>query len=566
MPFTFLRSNDPRDLKEPHTAKPTSRPFRDFKVSLIKSLIVFLTGVIFTWQIWGLIVNRRLPTLQESVEEVAEATSAHLREFLDERVAHLDVFAHVLGYRPPASQEEFNASASDLTVDFPEWRWIRYDAPDQANPWSQAFMADGFSVPSDLEQSIQRIQADKSVVRASAKEGILIYPVRSDEKELYLVRVDILRDKRQIGVLWGVLDLKMLLTRFFEENKPDVYHYIVSMQKKDLVSDLKVHEKIDKVRPYQVTKTLVWNGYVLRIDLWPRPHYVYSRAIDLNIDLAGLMIIVMGVLFSTASSFLTWNVSTRTRMLQVLVEKRTAELIQKNEQLKTKGEEVENFIYTISHDLKSPIVSIQGFTSILKEEFGKSLGDTGMSYIDRVLQNTMKMHHLIQDLLELSRIGRVEEQMDTVETAKLVNEIVGEHRTEIDRKHLKVVVQTQMPIVSFPKIRMHQVFDNLITNAIKYSDDNKIPEIIIETNGDSTQDNFYHFVVRDNGIGIDKEYHEKIFQIFQRVHVDRNIEGTGIGLSIVKKIIEKYGGKIDVFSESGKGSKFEFTIPRELAA
>ncbi len=566
MPFTFSRSNNRKDSKEQYAAKSTSRAIRDFKVSLIKSLIVFLTGVIFTWQIWSLIVNRRLPTLQESVEEMAEVTSTHLREFLDERVAHLDVFARVLGYRPPASQEEFNFSASDLMVDFPEWRWIRHDSPDQVNPWGQAFAADDFSPPPDLEQSIQRIQADKPVVRAAAKEGIFVYPVHSDEKELYLVRVDILRDKKSIGVLWGVLDLRMLLTRFFEENKPDIYHYIVSMQKKDLASDLKVHEKIDKVRPYQVTKTLVWNGYVLRIDLWPRPHYVYSRAIDLNIDLAGIMIVVMGLLFSTASSFLTWNVSTRTRTLQILVEKRTAELSQKNEQLKTKSEEVENFMYTISHDLKSPIVSIQGFTSILKEEFGKSLGDMGMSYIDRVLQNTMQMHHLIQDLLELSRIGRVEERMDTVETAKLVNEIVGEHRTEIDRKHVKVVVQPQMPVVSFPKVRMHQVFDNLITNAIKYSDDNKIPEIIIETNGESKQDNFYHFVVRDNGIGIDKEYHEKIFQIFQRVHVDKNIEGTGIGLSIVKKIIEKYGGKIDVFSESGKGSKFEFTIPRENAA
>lgn len=568
MPFTFLRSNDRKDSKEQHAVKSTSRSIRDFKSSLIKSFIVFLTGVIFTWQIWSLIVNRRLPTLQESVEETVEATRTHLREFLDERVAHLDVFAHVLGYRPPSSQEEFNSNVSDLMVDFPEWRWVRYDSKDQAaNNWGQPFTASGFSAPANLQDSIQRIEVDKSAVRAAAREGIFVYPIQhSETKELYLVRVGIVRDQSSIGVLWGVLDLKMLLARYFEQNKPDIYHYIVSMQKTDLVSDLKVHERIDKVRPYQATKTLVWNGYVFRIDFWPRPHYVYSRAIDLNIDLAGMMIIVMGLLFSTASSFLTWNVSTRTRMLQIQVDKRTVELSRKNEQLKTKSEEVENFIFTISHDLKSPIVSIQGFTSILKEEFGKILGDTGNTYIDRVLQNTMKMHHLIQDLLELSRIGRVEEKMDVVETSKLVNEIVSEHRTEIDKKHVKIVVQPQMPAVSFPRIRMHQVFDNLITNAIKYSDDKKTPEIVIETNGNDKHDNLFHFVVRDNGIGIDKEYHEKIFQIFQRVHVDKNIEGTGIGLSIVKKIVEKYGGTVDVFSESGVGSKFEFTVPRENVA
>jgi len=169
---------------------------------------------------------------------------------------------------------------------------------------------------------------------------------------------------------------------------------------------------------------------------------------------------------------------------------------------------------------------------------------------------------MLQDLLELSRIGQVEEENERVNVRQVVQEIVKEHRSEIDARSIKVSVQDDLPEIAFPKVRIQQVFDNLITNAIKYADTTRQPEIYVETNGHNKKDEFFHFIVRDNGIGIREEYQEKIFQIFQRVHNDPNVEGTGIGLSIVKKIIEQRGGEIEVDSEEGKGAAFHFSVPK----
>lgn len=565
MRFKVKRSDDWKANRDLSAGQAPCKK-RDSKHSLVKSIVVFLIGLLFTWQIWSLIVNRRLPTLQEIVEESADSLSARMNNFLEERVSHLQVLAQILGYRPPLSQQEFDLAAGDLTTGFPEWRWIQYMLADLPGGQSRPFSVKEFSKHQDIDALTQRIEAERPYNELTER-NVFAYPVGEKSEGLYALRIVIRRGDIPGGVLWAVLDLREVLSVFFKREKQQTYHYIITGQNNStLVTDLGYHEDIDKERPYQVTRNLIWLGYLLRIDIWPQPYYMYARALDINVDLAGVVILIMGILFSSASAFLTWNVSARTRLLQVEVDRRTTELSKKNDQLRTKNEEIENFIYTISHDLKSPIVSIQGFTSILKEEFGKNLGETGSQYVERVLQNTRKMHHLIQDLLELSRIGQVEEKQDLVDTGKVISEIIGEHRNEIDKKHIQISIQPKMPVVNFPRIRMQQVFDNLITNAIKYSDDNRTPQIAIEFNGTESGSSFHHFIVRDNGIGIEKEYQEKIFQIFQRVHVDRNIEGTGIGLSIVKKIVEKYGGLIWVTSQPGEGSKFEFTIPKEKAA
>lgn len=554
-------SRKKKNSSPPHT----QNPLKNMKRSLGVTLLVFFLGLFFTWQIFDLIRHPRLPTMQETMEETVDELENQINQFFGERFFHIRALAQILAYQPSMAEQEFAKAASDLISRFNEWKWLRCRMNGAVESWSQVYQQDLFQTPAHL-QSVMARERDSEDMKYLFGEDTFVYQIPETKEKYYAVKVNIPQTSGAGGMLWALVDLSELVKSFFARHKQDVYHYVVSAGGITLATDLGFHNDLDAHRAYQVTRRVKWGSYTFRLDVWPRPDYLSRRSLELNMDLAGIVFVGMGVLFSAAMAILVWNVATRTRTLRVEVAKRTAELSTKNALLKAKNEEVENFIYTISHDLKSPIVSIQGFASILMEDFAKKVGEPVVSHLGRIQANTVKMHRLIQDLLELSRIGKVDEKPELVNVTELVREIIGERHSEIDRRHAQVVVDKELPSVVFPKIRLHQVFDNLITNAIKYSDDSRAPEVHVDTNGNDLASPFYHFKVRDNGIGINKEYLDKVFQIFQRVPNEKKVEGTGIGLSIVKKIIEQHGGTIRVESEPGAGSMFEFTIPREEKA
>ena len=304
-------------------------------------------------------------------------------------------------------------------------------------------------------------------------------------------------------------------------------------------------------------------GILFTVTLWDAYYGVFqSGERPFHQDAGSVLILLMGTLFSVSASLFSWSLETRKGALEKEVKSRTHDLNEKNKELAKKNEEVENFIHIISHDLKAPIVSIQGFAAILKTELKNNLQGASLDYFNRIQANAQQMTVLINDLLEFSRVGRLEDEKETVDSGALIREVLDELKPELDKRHIRVELPKEFPVLWGSKKRLSQVFTNLIGNAVKYIGSPGDPRIEIGCADANGQINACAFWVKDNGIGIKKEFQDKIFQIFQRAPNHLKVEGSGIGLSIVKKIVELNGGRVWVESEEGKGSQFFVEWPK----
>ncbi len=239
------------------------------------------------------------------------------------------------------------------------------------------------------------------------------------------------------------------------------------------------------------------------------------------------------------------------KKLNQTLEKRARELALSNTEL-------EQFAYVASHDLQEPLRMITSFLSQLDKKYSDQLDDRAKQYIDFAKEGSLRMRQIILDLLEFSRVGKTEEKLKTIDLNEVIEEVKSLLQKHIKEK--KATITTKgLPTFTTRKLSMVQIFQNLINNAIKYSKPDVKPVVHIEA---VDKGQYYEFEVRDNGIGIEPEYHTKIFVIFQRLHPKEEYKGTGIGLAIVKKIIDQYEGKIWVKSIPGKGSSFFFTLPK----
>jgi PAS domain S-box-containing protein len=225
-------------------------------------------------------------------------------------------------------------------------------------------------------------------------------------------------------------------------------------------------------------------------------------------------------------------------------------------ELEAKNRELESFVYTVSHDLKAPLISLDGFSSALQKEF-----DKGKHYLERIQANVAHMDGLIRDLLDLSRVGRVLGPIEEIDVATLLMEIQEELAVELAKARAEFVVEEPLPAIHADRSRIRQVFANLIVNAIKFRTEGKPLRIEV---GCQEERNFYRFCVADNGIGIAPQYHQQIFDPFRQL--DPEIEGLGMGLALVKKIVEHHGGRVWVESEEGEGASFCFTLPTNVAS
>lgn len=191
---------------------------------------------------------------------------------------------------------------------------------------------------------------------------------------------------------------------------------------------------------------------------------------------------------------------------------------QGEEELKKVNEELKNFVRIVSHDLKTPIISIQWFSSRLLKNYHEKLEEKGRSYLEQIMTSARRMEILVSDLRALATIGRIVSAFKDVPSLEVVNEVIAELQASLKEKGIEIVVANDLPTVQCDRERIAQVFQNLLTNANKYIGDTKNPKIEIgfEDNGQ-----FHRFYVRDNGIGIDPKYHQKIFKMFRRSKEDR---------------------------------------------
>ncbi len=264
----------------------------------------------------------------------------------------------------------------------------------------------------------------------------------------------------------------------------------------------------------------------------------------------------------TTANIITSTIE-RNQLLDI-AKKSQIELAEINDELKKKNQELDSFVYIASHDLREPLRTIESFAEIVQHEMDGKLTVEQDDYFQRIVKATHRMRKLIEDLANLSRASRnvKGKESEEVDLSILINEVQFELTAFMEKKSAVVEILGSLPLVCANKEKITSVLKNLILNGIKFNKSKK-PIIKIYVDKSLNLDSGKVCIcVEDNGIGIGKEYHEKIFGLFQRLHSQDEYEGTGAGLAIVKKVLEKYDCKIWIDSEEGKGSKFYLTLPK----
>jgi signal transduction histidine kinase len=244
------------------------------------------------------------------------------------------------------------------------------------------------------------------------------------------------------------------------------------------------------------------------------------------------------------------------REVHQLNEELEKRVIQRTAQLEVANQELEAFTYSVSHDLRAPLRHISGFSKILVEEFGPSLSPEAQRYLQRIQESTTRMGVLVDDLLNLARLGRKELRCQVTGLDSVVQEVISDLKPESDGRQVEWKV-SNLPFVECDPSLIKQVFQNLLSNALKYT--RPRASTIIEVNQTNADGQPVVFV-RDNGVGFSMKYADKLFGVFQRLHRSEDFEGTGVGLATVQRIIQKHGGRVWVEAELDKGATFYFTI------
>jgi light-regulated signal transduction histidine kinase (bacteriophytochrome) len=227
-------------------------------------------------------------------------------------------------------------------------------------------------------------------------------------------------------------------------------------------------------------------------------------------------------------------------------------------QLQRANKDMENFTYAASHDLRSPLIAIAGFSRILREDYADSIDEKGQDLLNRIEGSAKKMSQLIDDLLSFGRVSTREIRRSQVDMEKLAARVFEDLKPLVGQRDIRFEVSGLPP--AFGDLSMlRQVIVNFITNALKFTRARETP--LIEVGG-CTEEKENIYFVRDNGVGFDSELSEKLFGMFQRLHSTQQFEGTGIGLFMIKQIIEKHGGRVWAEGEPDKGATFYFSLPR----
>ncbi len=300
-----------------------------------------------------------------------------------------------------------------------------------------------------------------------------------------------------------------------------------------------------------------------------------ARAFKQNNDEVGLLIDAFNEMLEQIQQRDSELVKTKTE-LEVRVQERTSELTTANKQLtaeigerkkaeskqaellkelESANQELKDFAYIASHDLKAPLRAIKTLADWISSDYAEKLDNDGQEQLKLLRQRVDRMHNLIEGILQYSRVGRVKEKIVPVNLGTLLPEIID---MLAPPENIKITVETEMPSIKCEETRIMQVFQNLLSNAVKYMDK---PDGLIKV-GCCEEGEFWKFSVADNGPGIDPKHWDRIFKIFQTLMPRDEFESTGIGLTVVKKIVELYGGRIWLESEPGNGTTFLFTFPK----
>jgi light-regulated signal transduction histidine kinase (bacteriophytochrome) len=245
--------------------------------------------------------------------------------------------------------------------------------------------------------------------------------------------------------------------------------------------------------------------------------------------------------------------------LEIKVKERTAELRKTNVDLQSVNKELEAFAYSVSHDLRAPVRHIAGFTELLQKHAGAVLDDQSRRHINMILDSAKRMGTLVDDLLAFSRIGRAETQKTTVHLEQLIKGVVGEIAPDAQGRNISWRIGT-LPICYGDPSMLRLVFANLVTNAVKFTRTREQAEIEIDSLNHTPDEVVVS--VKDNGVGFNMKYKDKLFGVFQRLHSQEAFEGTGIGLATVQRIVQAHGGRVWAEASVNNGATFYVVLPK----
>ena len=242
-------------------------------------------------------------------------------------------------------------------------------------------------------------------------------------------------------------------------------------------------------------------------------------------------------------------------------EQKYRELFERETQLRQEltrsNAELQEFAYIASHDLQEPLRAISGYTKLLQTEYVTQLDSTAHEYMSFVIDGTQRMQGLIKDLLAYSRVSTSERVLTVVDCNSAVQEAISNLQVSINESQAEII-DRDLPCLMAERTQIVQLFQNLLNNAIKFREGDIPPKIVIQAQLQA--DGYWLFSIKDNGIGISPEYYDRIFKIFKRLHTQREFSGTGVGLALCRKIVERHGGKIWVESQLGNSTTFFFTM------
>ena len=314
---------------------------------------------------------------------------------------------------------------------------------------------------------------------------------------------------------------------------------------------------------YNTAKTRRTAEIEFKFDIEKKENEIQSfklRENDLQIRQSRLLMMAGLILFAMIVLFLVYSIHTRGKNLRALQQK-NEEVELQYRKLEESNEILSQFAYAAAHDLKEPLRSIGSYIGLIQMRHGKNLPDDAKEYMTFVNNGVKRMYSLLTDLLDFSQVISQQPGNDEVRPNDILNDVEDNLRSAIEAKDAKIVYQNNLPSIQMNRLHLTQLFQNLIGNALKFTDKPPIVKVnAIEENGNLI------LTIEDNGIGIKKDYSSKIFVLFQQLNKKGQFEGTGIGLTICKNIVEKYNGKIWFESEENVGTKFYISLPMQAQA
>ncbi|MDY6971490.1 MAG: ATP-binding protein [Thermodesulfobacteriota bacterium] len=542
------------------------------------ALILFMLFGVMTVALWQNQNSHRRELILHNAETASDQIRIQVEGLMKARMASLKLLAERWTERTPPdfSKRRFLQFAESLYTHYPGFfaiRWIdpdgiiRWGFPDKANADIIDKSVSPHADPSYL-QGIEKARRELDFVVTHCVEIL-------GEGIGFEIFLPLVHAGRVQGYLNGAFQVQELMntclaTRILEDFQIRIY------ENERLIY---WNVKQGKIKPAEgrihVLREISFYGKTWQLDLEPGE---LTTASYISMPISLFLFLIFGLLISVFLSLIFYLLLHRMQMYwdarnsalyEIDERKKVEETLRENEkrlqrlleELDAKNAELETFVYSVSHDLKTPLVTINGFIGALMEDFGDSLSEEGQKHFAYINDAVGKMEILINELMELSRIGRVAEQKRELSFASIIEESMAIFEHQIREKNIAVTIEKNLPNIYGERKRLLQIMENLLSNAIKYiGKENPAPRIKV---GVQQQDGSCVFFIQDNGIGIDERHFEKIFQVFQRLPDAKKVgEGTGIGLAIVKRIIETHGGRIWLTSEPGKGSAFFFTLHR----